>query len=227
MIDRLITFLYWLNQRTWSTLLMRMLTRTVVQGRENVPREGPLILASNHLNNADPPVLTNTIPRRIFWMAKKELFDNPALGIPFRFFGYISVRRFEADLGALRRAQEALARGRVLGMFPEGTRSRTGGLKEGEPGTALVAPRTGAPILPVALWGTENVTIPRDLVRRTHIQVRIGRPFHLTRTRRLTKQQVADGTREIMERIAALLPEDRRGVYQTSTSPVTSATVAE
>jgi 1-acyl-sn-glycerol-3-phosphate acyltransferase len=195
---------------------MRLLSRTTVRGLERVPRSGPFILVSNHLNNADPPVITNSIPRRIYWMAKKELFDNPILGVPFRFFGYISVKRFEADLGALRRAQDVLGSGRVLGMFPEGTRSKTGCLKEGEPGTAVVALRTGAPILPVAIWGTDDFSVPRDVFKRTRVEVRVGEPFRLVRTGRLTKQQVADGTREIMERIANLMPEERRGVYAIS-----------
>jgi 1-acyl-sn-glycerol-3-phosphate acyltransferase len=219
------SFLYWACVRTWAWVLFRALSRPTIKGRERVPREGAFILVSNHLNNADPPVLTNVIPRRIYWMAKKELFDNPILGIPFRFFGFISVRRFEADLSALRKSQETLARGDVLGMFPEGTRSKTGVLKEAEPGTAVLALRTGAPILPVAIWGTENFSVPRDLLKRTPVNVRIGQPFQLVRTKRLDKQQVANGTREIMERIAALLPEERRGIYAGSVpEPSASAT---
>jgi len=222
-MQRLTDFLYWACRRTWAWALMRLLSRTSVTGLQNVPKDGPLILVSNHLNNADPPVITNVIPRRIYWMAKKELFDNPILGPGFRLFGYISVRRFEADLGALRKSQETLAQGRVLGMFPEGTRSKTGALKEAEPGTAVIALRTGAPILPVAIWGTENFSIPRDLIHRTRVDVTVGVPFRLARTGRLTKEQVLDGTREIMEKIAALLPPDRRGIYAQSAhgDPVT------
>ena len=224
---RLNSFLYWAWVRTWPRLLLRILSKTTVSGLHNVPRQGAFIVVSNHLNNADPPVITNTIPRRIYWMAKKELFANPILAIPFRVFGFISVRRFEADLGALRKAQSTLTRGRVLGMFPEGHRSKTGGLQEGEPGTAIVALRTGAAILPVAIWGTENFTFPRDLIRRTSVEIRIGEPFHLPRAGRLTRQRVADGTRAIMERIAALLPEEHRGVYSQSSQPQPSATATE
>jgi 1-acyl-sn-glycerol-3-phosphate acyltransferase len=211
--DQITGVIYWLSLHTWAPLLRMFLSRTNVIGRENVPKNGAFILASNHLNNADPPAITGVIPRRIYWMAKTELFRIPFVGLGFRLFGYIPVRRFEADLGALRKAQETLAKGRVLGMFPEGTRSKTGSLSEGEPGTAVIALRTGAPILPMALWGTENFNLPRDLFKRTRVEVRIGKPFRLERSRRLTKQEVADGTREIMERIAALLPADRRGIY--------------
>jgi 1-acyl-sn-glycerol-3-phosphate acyltransferase len=213
--DRITGIIYWLSLHTWAPLVGMFLSRTNVVGKENVPKDGGFILTSNHLNNADPPAITGVIPRRIYWMAKTELFKIPFVGLGFRLFGYIPVRRFEADLGALRKAQETLAKGRVLGMFPEGTRSKTGVLGEGEPGTAVIALRTGAPIVPMALWGTDNFNLPRDLFKRTRVEVRIGEPFRLERSRRLTKHEVADGTREIMKRIAALLPEERRGAYGT------------
>ena len=90
----------------------------------------------------------------------------------FKAGGMIPVRREAADLHALREAQEALKQGRALGMFPEGHRSRTGGLQTGEPGSALIALRSGAPILPIAIWGTENVKLPRDMfLRKTQAHV--------------------------------------------------------
>lgn len=213
MLDRLITVFYWFMVRTWIALLMTIAARLDIKGMENLPKKGPVILVSNHFNTADPPVITYVLPRRIVWMAKQELFDTPAFGPVFRMLGLIPVRRFEADLKALRRAQQALKRGQVLGMFPEGTRSSGRGLAEGEPGSAVIALRTGAPILPVAIWGTENVKLPRDFFRVTRASIRIGEPFHLPETKRVTKEQVAEGTRAIMERIAELLPEKYRGVY--------------
>ncbi len=213
MIDRLQTLFYWLNVRSWISAIVLIAAKRDVRGMENVPRHGPLILASNHFNNADPPVLTWAMPRRVVWMAKQELFDNPLIGTLFRLLGLIPVRRFEADLSALRKSLRALKRGQVLGMFPEGTRSAGKGLTAGEPGTAVLALRSGAPIMPVAIWGTEHVKLPRDLLRRTHVSVRIGEPFRLPETRRVTKTQVASGTDEIMRRIAELLPPQYRGVY--------------
>jgi 1-acyl-sn-glycerol-3-phosphate acyltransferase len=153
------------------------------------------------------------MPRRIVWMAKQELFDIPLFGWVFHVFGLIPVRRAEADLKALRRAQQALRTGHVLGMFPEGTRSRTGGMKEGEPGTAVIALRTGVPLLPVAIWGTEGVRLPRDLVARTRIHVRIGKPFRVGAGERLNKERIASATHEIMEQIAGLLPPEYRGIF--------------
>lgn len=213
MKDKLQTLFYWLNVKTWVQVIIWITVRKDFRGLENVPRRGPLIMTANHLNMADPPVLTAAMPRRIVWMAKKELFDIPVFGFLYHLFGLIPVRRFEADLSALRKAQQALRRGHVLGMFPEGTRSAGQGLKEGQPGTAVIALRTGAPILPVAIWGTEHVKLPRDLFRRTTISIRVGKPYHLPQTRRPSKDDVAQATDEIMRRIAALLPPQYRGVY--------------
>jgi 1-acyl-sn-glycerol-3-phosphate acyltransferase len=219
-IDKIVTFFYWLNVRTWASILMLISARLHLEGKENIPRHGSLILVSNHLNNADPLALTVLFPRRVVWMTKKEWFDTPVVGWLFHLFGLIPVRRFEADLKALRKAQQALARGSVLGMFPEGTRSKFAALGEGEPGTAVIALRTGAPILPLAIWGTENVKLPRDFLRRNRVNVRIGHPFRLPDAKRLDKGRVAEGTREIMEHIAALLPEQYRGSYSgTATEP--------
>lgn len=215
MIDRLVTLFYWLNIRTWVTLIMLWAVRIKVKGLGNLPRSGPVILVSNHFNLGDPPILTYVLPRRIVWMAKQELFDMPVIGWLFRAYGLIPVRRFEGDLRALRKAQNALKRGHVLGMFPEGTRSAGKGLQEAELGTAFIALRTGAPVVPVAIWGTENIELPRDAFRfkSTRVQVRFGEPFALKETKRATKAQITSGTREIMEKIAELLPEKYRGVY--------------
>jgi 1-acyl-sn-glycerol-3-phosphate acyltransferase len=155
-------------------------------------------------------------------MAKQELFDFPVFGKLYNMGGFIPVRRFEGDLRAIRRSQDALRRGHVLGMFPEGTRSG-GKLGVGEPGTALIALRTGAPILPAAIWGTEYVKLPRELFRRTRVHVRFGEPYHLPRAARITKETVAAGTEEIMRRIAELLPPEYRGDHAASPKPPTEA----
>ena len=204
---------YWANVFTWIRLLVGINVRRQVMGLEKVPLKGPLILASNHLSVADPSILTAIMPRRIVWMTKRELFDIPLYGIVYHLFGAIPVRRFEADLGALRRAQETLRRGLALGMFPEGTRSLTGGLSKGYPGTALIALRTGAPILPIAFWGTEKITLPRAFFQRTPAWLAFGDPFYLPQAERLTTPVVEEGTELIMTKIAELLPPQYRGVY--------------
>lgn len=225
MKDLIQTFLYWLSVKTWVRGILAWCVRKDVRGLENIPRKGPVIMVSNHLSNGDPPVLTGVMTRRIVWFAKKELFDTPLVGWLYGLHGMIPVRRGEADLNALRMATKALKDGHLLGMFPEGTRSRGQGLKEGEHGTALLAIRSGAPLLPVAIWGTENVKLPRDmfLFRKTKATVRIGPTFQLLQTKRATKEQIAAGTREIMETIAGMLPEHFRGVYAARAAATASA----
>lgn len=210
---RLGMFFMWLAVHTWVRLLMLWSAKMTVMGRENVPRKGAVIMASNHLNNSDPPLVASAIGRPMVWMAKQEWMDTPVAGWLMKMHGVIGVRRHEADLGALRNATTLLKEGAMLAMFPEGTRSKTGTLGDAEPGTALLALRSGVPILPVAIWGTENVKLPRDLLRRQPGWVRIGEPFTLPATKRVTRQHIEAGTREIMERIAALLPEQYRGRY--------------
>jgi 1-acyl-sn-glycerol-3-phosphate acyltransferase len=185
-------------------------------GREHVPRTGGVIVVSNHLNNADPPMIARALGRHIVFMAKKEMLDLPLAGALFRWWGTFPVRRGEADMGALRAATEVVRSGRMLMMFPEGTRSRTGGLGRGHPGTAMIALRTGAPILPVAITGTEGIVWPRFFFRPRsvrHVHVTIGEPFTLERPARLNAAAAQAATDEIMRRIAALLPPQYRGVY--------------
>jgi 1-acyl-sn-glycerol-3-phosphate acyltransferase len=225
MRDGFHTFFYWANLRTWIKPILYLVTSRDIVGMANIPEKGPLILTFNHFSVGDPPVISGIFPRRIVWMAKKELFDTPVVGKMYSLGGFISVRRFEGDLRALRRSQEALKKGHVLGMFPEGTRSG-GRLGPGEPGTALIALRTGVPILPAAIWGSENAKLPRDLFRRTLVHIRFGEPYQLPASSRITKDEVARGTDEIMRQIARLLPAKYHGVYAESgaAAPVVEAT---
>ncbi len=225
--DFLTALFYDLNM-LWIHALLWLNCRRDIRGLENVPRKGAFILACNHLNNADPPLLTEATPRRIAWMAKMEWFSTPVVGGLFRLAGMVPVRRFEADLQALRKAQGVLKTGHALGMFPEGTRSRTGQLGQGEPGSALIALRSGAPVVPVAIWGTEKVKLPRDVLRRNHATISFGRPFTLPRPGRITKEDVLAGTETIMRHIAALLPPEYRGTYADAAAPpVTAAAEGE
>lgn len=203
---------YYLNL-AWVRLLLFFITTREITGRENVPKRGALIVVCNHLNNADPPILTASIPRRLFWLTKIEWFETPIIGRMFRMACMIPVRRFEADLKALRTCEKITKQGHALGMFPEGHRSDTGALIAAEPGSALIALRTGAPVLPVAIWGTEKVKLPRDIIGRTHAHLRIGKPFTLARKEKVSREDVLEATDTIMKAIAALLPEKYRGVY--------------
>ncbi len=194
-------------------LILLVWPRKQVVGLENVPRQGPLILASNHVNLLDPPLLAVSVPRRIVYMGKIELWKTPIIGPLYGLVGFIPVRRFEADLAALRKAEKALRQNQVLGMFPEGTRSRKPGLGKGQPGTAIIALRSGAPIVPAAVTGTEGVAVPRSFFRLTRVRVVFGKPFELPKGRRLNTELVEQCTERIMKEIALLLPEEYRGVY--------------
>jgi 1-acyl-sn-glycerol-3-phosphate acyltransferase len=194
-------------------IIVLVWTRREVVGLKNVPRQGPVILASNHVNLLDPPLLAVLLPRRIVYMGKIELWKTPIIGPLYTLAGFIPVRRFEGDLVALRKAQKTLQQNQVLGMFPEGTRSRKPGLGKGQPGTAIIALRSGAPIVPVAVTGTAGVAVPRSFFRLTQVRVVFGKPFELPKGRRLSTELVEQCTERIMKEIAVLLPEEYRGVY--------------
>lgn len=187
--------------------------RWEVQGRENIPDTGPVVVVSNHLNNADPPILSAGIARRrVRFMAKVELFKMP-FGVFIRGFGAFPVRRFDADVGALLGAERILKNGELLGMFPEGTRSRTGKMGSPHPGTALIALRSGAMVLPCAMTGTERLRNPLVVLRKPRITVTIGEPIVVEQARRPTEEQVSDLTKRIYERINAMLPPEYQGSY--------------
>ena len=198
-------------------LLLPIYARITVVGLENLPMTGPLIIASNHLNDTDPGILCTRIRRPIVFMAKIELFRVPGLGQFLRAFGAFPVKRGEADLSALRNANLALEKGMAVCIFPEGTREGPAEqLAEAWPGAALIAQRANATILPVAIHGSGRLGLPKMFLypyRKARITLTIGKPFVLAKPARLNAEAAQDGTREIMESIAALLPEGNRGYY--------------
>jgi len=199
-------------------VLIPINARFRVVGLENAPLTGGLLVASNHLNDGDPGILCAAIRyRRIAFMTKSELFKIPVLAQFLRAFGTVPVRRNEADLGALRKVGELLKEGVAVCIFPEGTRSgREAKLSEAWPGTALVAMRNDALILPVAIAGSQYFGLPFFRIpffKKQDVTVTIGEPFRLPRPERLNAESVRAGTQQIMERIAALLPPSYRGYY--------------
>ena len=188
-------------------------TRWQVKGRENVPPEGPLLIVANHMNLADPPLLSVSINRKTIFMAKEELFRHKFFSYFIRGFGAFPVRRNQADREALRQSLKVLADGFALVIFPESTRSADGQLQPAFAGSALIALRSGAPILPIGITGTEKIKGKTWLLRRPRITVNIGKPFHLPDGNKATKQDLAESMDIIMARIAGLLPEQYRGHY--------------
>ena len=193
-------------------LLLAVVARRSVEGLEYIPSSGAFLLVSNHLNLVDPPILGALLPRRIVFMAKEELFHVPIIGLLVSWYGAFAVRRGQADRQALRTATSVLDRGEVLGMFPEGHRSESGRMIQAHPGAALIAMLSGATVVPVAITGTDLIRSPLSLLSRPRITVRVGAPFKMERSRS-RKDGLEEATREMMGRIAALLPEERRGFY--------------
>jgi 1-acyl-sn-glycerol-3-phosphate acyltransferase len=194
-------------------LLLVLFTRWKVRGKQNVPRKGPVIVVANHLSNADPPLVSASVPRHIVFMAKEELFGWHPLSPLVRGFGAIRVRKNLADRRALTQARQVLSKGMALGMFPEGSRSRDHTLQPAYSGTALLALNTSATILPVAITGTEKIKGMGWLLR-PRIEVNIGEPFTLdSNPAQNHKQQIVQGTETIMRHIAELLPPEYRGKY--------------
>jgi 1-acyl-sn-glycerol-3-phosphate acyltransferase len=216
---------YWLSTYLVRFFLLPIYAHEKVTGLENVPRDGPLIVASNHLNDTDPGVLATRIPRRLVFMTKDELFHVPGLAQFLTLYGAFPVRRHEADLGALRRANETLRRGLALVLFPEGTRAGTrASLGQAWPGTALIALRNNVPILPVAITGSQDLALPRMFLRPfrvRHVTLTIGKPFILEQPPRLNAAAAEAGTALIMAKIAALLPPEYRGYYGNDAPPDT------
>jgi len=203
-------------------LILVVVARWKVVGRERVPRQGPFIVASNHLSIADPPVLASAIPRRrIRYMAKIEIFKPPFGWIP-RAYGAFAVRRFDADLAAMLNAERVLRRGQVLGMFPEGTRSRSGSLQRPHPGTALIALRSGAPILPCAIIGTDQLQNPWRILKRPRISVVIGEPIQVETVKRPNEEQVNELTDRIYDEIKQLLPRKYHAAYTGTEEAITA-----
>ncbi|UCB42892.1 MAG: 1-acyl-sn-glycerol-3-phosphate acyltransferase [Dehalococcoidales bacterium] len=187
-----------------------ILCRWQIKGKENVPKEGPLLVVANHMTNHDPPLLSVSLGRYVVFMAKEGLFRSRLGGYFMRGLGTFPVRRNGVQREALRTAQQVLADGYALAVFPEGMRSRTHKLRRAFPGAALIALQTGVPVLPVAITGTEAVK-GINWLRRPRLTVTFGQPFCLLPTNGKTGR--GECAEYIMERIAELLPAGYRGVY--------------
>lgn len=196
-------------------LLARVLLRVQITGMERVPASGPVLLVANHINFIEPFLLYALLPRHITALAKVELWGNPVSRLWVESWGCIPIHRGEIDLSAIRAALQVLKRGGMLGLAPEGTRSHHGRLQRARQGVVLLALRApDALILPVAVYGQERFYENLRRLRRTAVQMVIGRGSYLnvgeSRVTHEMRQAISD---EIMLQIAALLPAQNRGVY--------------
>lgn len=190
--------------------LLALFYRIEVEGVERVPMEGPVVIAANHHSFLDPLLIGVVLPRPIAFIARGDLFRVPGLGWLLRKLYAIPVERGSGDLAAVKAAIRALRAGMAFGIFPEGRRSRSGVLEPFKTGTAAIALRTGALVLPVAIVGTREIWPPGRKPRlRGKIRVLIGDPIDLGDVAgKLDKAHLEEATRRIEAAVARLLPRE-------------------
>jgi len=198
---------------------LRRMTRILcrVDDREltRIPSRGPLILVVNHVNFLEVPLMYSHLrPRPITGFAKSETWDNPAMGWLFNVLQAIPLRRGEADARAFRKALEVIQGGGIMGVAPEGTRSNDGRLLHGRPGVVMLALKSGAPLQPVAYYGSERFHRNIRRLQRTEFNITVGYPFYLeAHGEKVTREVRQRMTNEIMYQLASILPSEYRGQY--------------
>ena len=182
--------------------------RLTVEGIDGVPRTGGVLLVSNHVSAADPPLTGGLLPRLdVYYMAKSEHFRNPLQRALWRGYNAYPVVRHSADRAALRHTLELLRDGHVVLMYPEGSRSPDGHMRAAEPGAGFLARQAGVPVIPVAVWGTEQV-LPRGVhwPKRTDVHLRYGTPITLPPADGGARAANAAAAQAVLDAIAAMLP---------------------
>ena len=199
---------------------LQSIARVRVEGLEDLPTEGPLIIAANHLSNADPPFiggwLSPALDRRPTFLAKEALFKGP-IGVLIRSLGAEPVKAGGNDIGAYRTAKGILDKGGVVAILPEGTRSFDGVMSDPKPGVSMLATRTGTPVLPVGISGTDELIAREQTLPNigSRITLRVGRPFTLAIDRDVDRRAALEAAdAELMRRIAALVEPRHRGKWE-------------
>jgi len=154
--------------------LLRLYWRGKIEGAENVPNHGAFVAVSNHASYADPPLLSCAVGRPVAFMAKEELFKNPLFSQAIQLYGAYPVRRAKADRHAIKTALSFLERGWATGVFLSGTRTTDGSIQNPKTGAALLAAKANVPLLPISLWGTQEILQGGGLPRSVPITIRIG-----------------------------------------------------
>jgi 1-acyl-sn-glycerol-3-phosphate acyltransferase len=214
MLGALMYFMLWLPLNICRVLWWNW----KVEGVTNLPpRPQGFVLAVNHLNWTDIHILGASLPlsHRPWWIAKIELFGNRLLAWWLREMQVIAIKRGKRDLAALQLGEEALRNGAALVIFPEGHRSDTGQLQEGKSGAVRLAARSGCPIVPIAIYGTEAGL--RGAALRKPIRMVIGKPYQpqVANPNHIPSEEMEHLTDEMMLRIAELMPEQYWGHYRT------------
>jgi 1-acyl-sn-glycerol-3-phosphate acyltransferase len=200
--------------RGLCSLVIGLCTHRRVEGLENFPRHGPALVVINHLGDADAVLLVGSLPVAPDALGKIELFDLTILGKLMDWYGVIWLHRGQADRRALRAALQGFSENRIIVIAPEGRYSLIRGLEEGSHGAAYLAVKADIEVVPVVVIGTENERIYGHLkrLRRAQVSLRIGKPFRIIQQPD-HRETLRAGTRQIMQHLAALLPEEYRGAY--------------
>ncbi|MBQ1941868.1 MAG: lysophospholipid acyltransferase family protein [Selenomonadaceae bacterium] len=173
-----------------------------VIGAENVPKEGAMIMAANHMSNWDPPILGTYLPRTVGYMAKEELFKPAIAGAIIKSLNAFPVKRGASDRGAIKMALNILKKGLCLGIFPEGTRSRDGKLHKAQAGVSLIAAMSKAPVVPTALIGTNKIWSKEE--KFPQLTIVFGEPIYYE-GKSNDKAALEEFSQEIMKKIENLI----------------------
>lgn len=180
------------------SIVLFLLYRIKVEGLDNLPGNGGVILCANHRSLWDPVLMGCSVGRKVRFMAKEELFKVPVLGMLIRSLGAFPVKRGKADIESIKTALTLLKEGNVLGMFPEGTRVRKGRKSDAKAGAALIAVKSGVPIVPMAISGSYRFF--------SKLKIKIGEPFELgAEDRKHSIAELKDMSEGIMAKIRSLV----------------------
>lgn len=203
-------FILWLLR-----LLVKLLLRLEINGLENIPSTGPVIMIINHITLFDPVMVCAASPRLVIPMAKKEAF-NSVWGPFLKGYNAIAVHRGEGDIKAVKSALRVLQHNGAVLLAPEGTRSSNHQMQPGKEGAIMLALRSGASLVPIGVTGTERIKTYWTHLKRAPVQLSIGQPFRLdpgSDNGRVSRAEMAAMTQEVMYRLARQLPAAYRGVY--------------
>jgi 1-acyl-sn-glycerol-3-phosphate acyltransferase len=187
-----------------------LFAKVTVNGTENIPKRGAVLIVSNHMAYLDPPILAVMLPRTLYFVAKRELLKYRITAWAMHKIHAIPIRRFALDREGLENIFQHIDKGKAIGFFPEGTRSGASGLKKANQGAAYIAFKSGVKVVPVGIVGTDRInSFLRIPFPFSKIVVNIGEVIEFDQREDLNK-----GTEVIMNKIAELLPESLRGIYK-------------